>query len=203
MTIPGNADPIDPKWEQKAKELQFTALENIKSAAEKWATTISSLTGLLGIITLIKGPEDINGLTPDYQAYVGIALATTLLCAFLSIYYAAIAAQGIPSEIWANGRSLRDASQLAAKEAARRLSISRKLVIPAVLALAVAVGLTWFGERTSKADSTAAIVVQNSGAVMCGELTVGEQGNLQLKPTDKTITELNDVATLSIVDRCP
>lgn len=199
----GPQDPGDRKWAEKAQELEFNALENVKKAADKWATTIGSLTGLLGIITLIKGPEDIQGLTPLFQGLVGLFLFLTLSFAFASMYLAALAAQGEPHSIWATGPDLRRNSGIAAEKAVKRLAASRKWVIPAVVALTIAVGLTWFGQRKSDVKPTSAVVVQKSGVVLCGEITVNGQGGLQLKPKDNPVSDLNKVATLIIVDECP
>jgi hypothetical protein len=203
MSLPRAQDPNDRKWAAKARELEFDALTRVKSAAEKWATTIASLTGVFGIITLIKGPEDITELTMGARVVVGVLLFIAVLCAAGSIYLAALAAQGVPNKIWLDASSVRKAFQDAADKAADRLSCSRKLVVPAVILLAIAIGLTWFGPRpAAPIPAVNVLVVQRSGAVSCGELKSDEQGHLALKAKGELLG-LNEIVSLSTIAKCP
>ena len=90
------ASPEDREWANLADELKFEALPQIRSAAEKWTTTITSLTGVFSLITLIKGREDITDLKFEYEVAVAICLGVALLLAFVAIRQAALAAQGNP-----------------------------------------------------------------------------------------------------------
>src|SRR6476620_6625836 len=99
MTFPRAQTQDDRKWAEKAQELEFTALDRVKAAAEKWGTSITGLTGVFGTITLIKGPDDISALVWWAKGVVVVALGLAVYFACRSIYLAAIAAQGIPSGI--------------------------------------------------------------------------------------------------------
>lgn len=204
MALPRSQDQYDRKWAEKAQELEFSSLDRVKAAAEKWATSLAALTGVFGIITLIKGPEDISKLTSPCQVAVGVALLLAVVCAFSSILLAALAAQGIPKRNWYSGPVVRKKSGLAADRAAKYLFWSRVLVAPVVIALAVAIGTTWFGDRPPDSKSRSAVLaVQRSGAVLCGQLMADERGNVALKVKDQSLTILKEVESIAMIEKCP
>ena len=50
------------RWQKAADQVAVTALDLIRSAAEKWGTTIAGLTGVFSLIALIRGPEGVSQL---------------------------------------------------------------------------------------------------------------------------------------------
>jgi hypothetical protein len=50
-------------WEAVAAEAEVGSLDRVNAVADKWLTAIGTLTGVLGIVTLVKGPEDIADVT--------------------------------------------------------------------------------------------------------------------------------------------
>jgi hypothetical protein len=204
MGLPRAQDQNDRKWAEKAQELEFTASDRVKASAEKWVTSIASLTGVFGIITLIKAPEDISTLTFGWKVGVGVALLIAVTCASLSIYFGALAAQGIPRSNWLSAAAVRRGSIAAAEQASKRLHTSRVLVVPAVILLATAVAFTWFGDREIASNTpTTVLAVQKSGVVICGTLTADVQGHPALKVKDQSITILNEVVSLAVIGNCP
>jgi hypothetical protein len=209
MPNPTALTPSQRKWQDLIEVHQYNALPPIQSAAEKWAGTISTLTGVFSIAALVKGNDDIGTLTETTQWVVGGILAVALFCAFLAILCAALAAQGIPKTFTAqenpynNPDTFRDYYLEETRKAASRLNKSRFLVIPATALLAIAIGITWFGPTTPLSSATTVLVTQRAGSVICGELVDGE-GNLSLKNEQgETPSELSDVAALDIIDACP
>src|SRR5919109_4137202 len=57
---PNEATLADLQWEWRAAQQRVDALANTRAAGEKWATAITSLTGVFSLVVLIKGPEDIT-----------------------------------------------------------------------------------------------------------------------------------------------
>lgn len=66
---PGTATLSDLQWEWRAEKQKADELASTRTAGEKWATAITSLTGVFTVVVLIKGPEDITavkGTVPDW-----------------------------------------------------------------------------------------------------------------------------------------
>jgi hypothetical protein len=55
---------------RKAERLGVEELTNVRATGEKWTATISSITGIFGVVALIKGPEDITKLQGIWEALV-------------------------------------------------------------------------------------------------------------------------------------
>lgn len=198
------ASPEDREWANLADEFKFEALPQIRSAAEKWTTTITSLTGVFSLIALIKRREDITDLKFEYEVAVAICLGVALLLAFVAIRQADLAAQGNPTQIYNNPDQLEAQNGAAIEDARNKLQSSRVLVVPATLLIAVAIGITWFGPTDAATSSVSAVAIRQTGTTMCGVLSTDSSGNLLLATnTSGSPTPLEDTVTLNIVDQCP
>jgi hypothetical protein len=200
VQLPRQADAEERYWAHRLEEFQAKSLSDIHAAAEKWAGTISSLVGIFGIAGLIKGRDEIDKLSENTKLAVAILVGIALLLAFIAIYKAAKAAQGVTSEV-TTVAEFREKYEQAAKDAANNLNWSRRLVIPATLSLAVAVGVTWFGPAKDAEEKAAVVVVAKGGAASCGNL-VDQGGSLSLE-TDTGVTPIRDAVSVTPVDACP
>jgi hypothetical protein len=194
------ADPEERYWAGRMEEFTAKSLTDIHGAAEKWAGSISALVGVFGIAGLIKGREEIDKLSDDTKLAVAVLVAIALLLAFIAIYMAALAAQGMTARVWTVADFEREYKEATAA-AAGRLKWSRLLVIPATLALAIAVGLMWFGPADASNDGTSVVLVRQGGAAVCGQL-VDEGGSLSLE-TDEGTVPIEDATAVTPVDACP
>jgi hypothetical protein len=198
--------PSDLKWEEKAEQLEFESLTRVRGAAEKWAASLGAILGLLGTVLLVKGREDITRLTTLFQVLVAGSLLIALACAAIAIYLAALAAQGTPAELrWPIGSRLRTWERAEALKAKRRLKKSRWLTGAVVGILALAVGLTWFGDAQSTETSSNVLLVRKLAPPVCGKLELSPSKALQVKPSDHTAVPIEDadVSVIAIVDDCP
>jgi hypothetical protein len=186
----------------KAEELQFNALDRIKATAEKWLGTIASLTGVFGIIALISGPSDISKLNPQLRGLVVLALIIAVSCAFGSIILAALAAQGVPTRIWADGQQLKAETANRVDEAVTRLNWSRYLVVLVVISLGISIGITWYGNWNATSKTAEYFAVYNTGEVACGELSA-DGGELSLKDKSGSFHILENVKSLDSISGCP
>lgn len=67
VTPDPGATLADLKWEWRAQQQEADELASTRTAGEKWATAVTSLTGVFTAVVLIKGPEDIG----EVQGKVG------------------------------------------------------------------------------------------------------------------------------------
>lgn len=201
MAMPRPQDPIDRLWAKKAEDLQLNSLERIKSTSEKWLGTISSLTGVFGIVALIKGPSDISQLSSGLRFFVVGMVILAVISTFLSIILAALAAQGVPKKMWATGSVIRDVYTQEADKALFRLNWSRFLVIPAVIALGLAIISTWIGTWSTLSEPTNYVVIYKNGDVVCGHLASNKNKLILVGNNGPKI--LKNIKSIDIIKHCP
>lgn len=200
---PAGVGPVDVLWQKKAEELEFKALDNVRSAGEKWGVTLGALLGLTGTVLVVKGPESVTDLTSGGKLAVGLTLALAFLAAIAATVLAALAAQGTPRRLnWPSGPRLREWEHGAALKAKNRLFWSRACTLVAVLAIAVAVAFAWFGPEAEASGSTV-LLAPEQGAPLCGKLVNGSAG-VELKVGDKTTpAPPGPYTSVVAVDSCP
>ncbi|HSS41097.1 MAG TPA: hypothetical protein VLK37_00940 [Solirubrobacterales bacterium] len=195
--------PIDLRWEKKAEELEFEALPTVRGAAEKWSATLTAILGLVSTVLVVKGAEDVTKLSSESKAIIGVLLALALVAAFYAAYQAAKAAQGTPANLaWPSGPGLRTWEREQAKSAKKKLLESRAATGAAVLLMATAIALAWFGNQAESSGSTV-LMTQDAGTPLCGSLKNGPDG-LEMEIGSKKITlPKGPYDTVTQVDACP
>jgi hypothetical protein len=148
-----------------------------------------------------------SGVTCAHQS-------ATLKALSVLLYILGLSYQGVSDHLEAlnqllcksSAAQLRNQYPKLVNDAARNSQRSRIAGIVAAVALAVAIGLTWYGP-TAKApsNSTYAIVIDRSGLVRCGELHTDTGGNARLKAASggTQLEILDDLVTFLPVDECP
>lgn len=176
--------PADLHWQKEADKFVFESLTRVRDAAGRWAATITAVTGALGIVALIKGPDDFSKLAD--QTAVKVAGGGILLAVVLAVtsVYLANAARGLPRELpEVTGRTYRASVAQEVKDSVRLQGWSQWAAGLAVALLVIAVATTWFG--TKKSTATLVQVAGPSG-VVCGELVASGEGWLAVKPASAT-----------------
>jgi hypothetical protein len=202
VDVQPGADPPTPDaldWSKRASTLQLDSLKEIRGGAEKWAGSLTAVTGALGIVAIIKGPEKIEDLTSRYQIIVAVLLAIGTLLMLRGIVLAALAAQGTPGRIEFTGPTLRDFTAREAEEAADLLRFSRVVTVIGVLVAGIAVALVWFGPEAKKPPSMR-MVIRDNGTMVCGELTTGSDDNVLVAGQPIRIAEIRSIIA---VQECP
>jgi len=168
-------------WLGKAEDARFSELETIRSAAKDWASTITAVLGAVGVVSLVKGPDQLDKLTNGWKQTVAIVAAVAILAALRGIVLAALAAQGSPSSFGYEPSEYRAGYRKETILAARSLQLSRTLVVIAALAVTVAVGMMWFGTEKPQAGSRV-VAVTTDGTTVCGVMAIGKGGNIAITP---------------------
>lgn len=147
----------DLEWEIRAEQLQFEALGSVRSTAEKWAASVGAIFGIVGTVLVVKGRDDITDLKTGYQIAAGVLLLVAIVAAAWALFAAAAAAQGTPEEMgWTSGPRLRAYERRRAREARGQLKQSRIATVAGIVALLLAICVTWFGETKPKPKDSAA-----------------------------------------------
>jgi hypothetical protein len=146
----------DLRWEERAAELAFNELPDLRSTAERWVMTLGAVMGVFGVVLVIKGPSDITRISDDtVYILVGALLGGAGLCALVAIVMATFAAQGTPHRVERyTGEQVRTFYREEARLAARRLRRSRWSAVVAMVLLGGAIGATWYGTPRSVPDKS-------------------------------------------------
>jgi hypothetical protein len=136
--------PEDLRWELRAERLYASRLTDMRATAEKWTAGVTSITGVFGIVALIKGPETIGTLLMPWRWIVYGLVIAAVLVALLAIGLAAAAAGGTPRIARLSGREAHTWDGWQASAAKHELIYSRRAAFAAVFAMLAAIGITWF-----------------------------------------------------------
>jgi hypothetical protein len=202
------ASPGELAWERRAEALAPDVLARVRAQAEKWTATVSSLTGIFGIVALIKGPEDVGKLGAWSKYGVIGFLALAIFLAAYATYGAAKAAYGFPDGKQVVGAVLRRREREEARRARNMLRWSILAALGAVVALALGIGITWIASPKETSPLARVLVLDGDGVAVCGELQsapAGERRLLILEPKAKTpkAVATSAVRGLSSVAKCP
>ena len=200
---PASVGPGDRRWEKKAEDLEFKALENVRSAAEKWGASLAAILALTGTVLVVKGRESVTELSSGAQLGIGLILGVAFIVAVSATMLAALAAQGTPKDLhWPSGPRLRQWERAAALTAKQRLRWSRMLTLLSVLLIAGGVALLWYGPEAEGSGSTV-LLAPERGMPLCGSLVQGTSG-LELK-VGETSSRLppGPYSSIVAVENCP
>jgi hypothetical protein len=171
----------DRLWQQKAEAARIAELETMRTAAKDWASTIAAVTGAIGVVSLVKGPDEIDSLTANWKIAAGVLIALAVLAALRGIVLAALGAQGSPRSYGYAPAAFRRRYRGETLIAARALQASRALVVLATLLAVAATGIVWFGTKAEKAESGRVLAVTTDGTTTCGVLGVAK-GTITIAP---------------------
>ncbi len=208
---------VEAKWDKLAEDLQFTALASIRAMAEKWAGTIATLLAIFGIVTLVKGPDDLSKVTGSWgwsivpnaaiETWIILLLGLTVALAATATVLAASAAYGMPRHFRFVGEAVRRLYRDEAAAAARRLYWARSTAITAVITLSIAIGLTWLNTPDQPATPTKVLVLDNDGIRACGDLQTSTSKDqlAVLEKGKKLATPINtaDITAIATIATCP
>jgi hypothetical protein len=226
---PGGLTPDQIRWDERHQALEFESLPNIRATAKQWAASIGAVTGVFGLVALIKGREDIGELGEWWARIVYVLILLALLAALGAIVSAALAAQGTPQELgspaskwrklWLkragvenmpetlppSGAGLRVYYNVEPRIALLQLRLSRQLAVAAALLTMAAIGITWLGPA-EEASAAKVLVVKTDGSFACGDLTSGKASTVNVlakKGAMPTEISIADVLAVHSVAKCP
>lgn len=134
----------DREWAERARELEFTRLPELRRQAEGWRAGLTGLTALLAVLFVLKGRDDLDRL-PGWArgTATGLLLASFVLLAAGSLL-AVRAAHGVPGErILLGGQALRRWTEREVARVTRALDGAAVCCVLGVLLVVAAVVLTW------------------------------------------------------------
>ena len=196
----------DANWERRAQKLAGERLTALRGQGEKWAASVGALTGILGIVTLAKGPDDVSKLPSPWQGWAIALIGLAVLAGVVALLAASFAAQGWPRDSRFTGEEIRRLETSDARTARDLIGWSRIATVLAVAALIGSVGVTWWKTPADTTASGRVLVVRSSGPAVCGELqptAATESGVRLLEDSTVTPVAVSEIMALSPVKTCP
>ncbi|MFK0049906.1 hypothetical protein ACIQU4_38530 [Streptomyces sp. NPDC090741] len=192
----------DRRWAERARELEFTRLPELRRQAEGWRTGLTGLTTLLAVLMLLKGRDNLAEL-PDWAR----ALATGLLVsAFVLLVVGSLlavrAAHGVPGgEILLGGQALRRWTEQEASRVKRALSRASACCVLGVVLVVGALLLSWV---TTETAPTHLVEVRTNTGGLCGELVAadGHQVSVRTKAGGVVLVPQSTVVSLRPARTC-
>lgn len=144
-------------------------LQLVRTRAEKWLGGLTALTGLVGAVLVIKGPQSTADIATSWRAAVGLLIAAALACLMFGTYRAYQSAYGDPDRLdevntqpltGLAGR-LAKARKRAAKDAQAHFRHAVIATLAAVALLATAIGITWFAPAPPTRGASSVCILVN------------------------------------------
>lgn len=179
----------DREWQARAARLVVESLDNIRVVAGRWAATIGSLTGVLGLAALVGGPRSVDHLDGVWRVLTGVVVLLAIVAAGWATWSAAGAAQGRVGTTLSTYARLRDHVRDEEARARRLLNRSKAFSMVALAALIVALGISWFAPR----DHDEMLVIRRGDTVHCVPLN----GNVTLS------LQIDGTSTVTVDKSCP
>lgn len=186
-------------------ELGGQSLTAVRDAAGRWRDGLVALITLVTAGLVISGPEKASDMPPVWQWGVAITLVAGMLAVVISLLVSLDVAAGTPKVITLEefrrngGKALLDLEQ--AQTGARRLKTARRIAIPGIIAVLLAIG-AWL-VSPSQAESSLKVTIKTE--ILCGELKSGDKGKLILAldgESDPVTVAYADVDNMTIVEKC-
>jgi hypothetical protein len=192
---------IDAKrWAQRADDLQFTQLSNIRATAQNWRTGLAGLTSLLSVASIVIAPNLVDKLDTRWLIAAGGCAILGLLTLLYGTWQAMSAAFGIPGDaVIMTGRRLREWEAQQATDGAAALRRARRATLLALGLLSLTTVTVVAGAKVSPSPGSLVRIDSASGS-FCGHLAAAERGKLSIIGDDGTV---HTVAINSIQSEVP
>lgn len=185
-----------------------------QGAVTRWIGALGGFVGVSGVLTLIQGRDAITRLDDSAETSVAWLLYGALALITVAIIVAQVASWALPKRpaAWASAMASGAAPGGRTAAAWWQLWVSVGTAVAAVVCVAIASGIIWFGaeEQGTYALTVPGPVVDGtpgSGTVFCGWLLTDLTGAMELRPRPTESPALpvavSDYAKLAEVDNCP
>lgn len=149
------------RWAEIAEAMKFDQLARVRGLAEQWRTGLIALTALIGVVSLVRGPQTAQELPAGARTGVGVLLVVAFLLLLVGSVLSMLAAYGpLGPQDLVTGERLRrwDAEQV--QSARLQLLCAQVAMVAGLLLLgaaaATAYASTALPEQTPATDAPAA-----------------------------------------------
>ncbi|GAA1540475.1 hypothetical protein GCM10009827_069740 [Dactylosporangium maewongense] len=205
VTLRPANDPYLAEAAEAYRIAQAGRVDRLKAGAEKWIAGTTALLGVLGIVGVSLGADQVAALDVAGKAWTAVAVVVAVGAAAVAIQQAYRAAYGQPET-----RTIADDADLLAWYTAqqglpeaigRRLRGAARASAASLGALVVAIGLTWFMPAAEPASPLVKVTSQDQ-SIVCGTLLKsGTPGAVRVRRADGTVADVQ-VSSLAPTEKC-
>lgn len=157
------------RWALLAADLKFSQLDIARKQADTWRTGLATLTTLLTGVLVVRGRGDVSTLTRPFQIVVAALLGAALILLLWATMWLSRALAGPPGEeILLTGEGLEQWTNDEVRKISKALRWVPGLAAASVIAVAAAVGLTWFAPAAQGTSAPLVQVSETDGQTTCG-----------------------------------
>ena len=193
------------RWLLLAQGLKFSQLDIARKQADAWRIGLGALTALLTAVLVLQGRNNVSALTEPAQGFV-VALLALALAALIAATLLVSRSLAGPAgeEILLTGEDLERWTADEVRKISRALRLAPLLAAGGVVAVAIAVGITWLAPVQSTSAQLIK-VTESTGQQPCGQLlgANGHQLIITLAAGRVQVIPLAAVATITPVAGCP
>ncbi|MFJ8854650.1 hypothetical protein [Streptomyces sp. NPDC102437] len=197
------------RFAQLGQQLQLEQLTAVRKQAEGWRNGLTALTGLVGVVFVLKGRESVAGMPATWRwttaALLVLAFALLLTAALVAVR----AAHGqLGQRMWLSGDKLLSAVMDEVEHTHDALTAARRCSVVGLSAIVAAIAVSWVVPAEAAKDEKTAgpkVLVSTPVGITCGELVLsngdavtvktGGKGKLQRIPA-------GDVRSLTPTPQC-
>ncbi|NEC85842.1 hypothetical protein [Streptomyces sp. SID12501] len=177
----------DRRWEELARELQFSQLDQLRKQAEGWRNGLIGLTALVTVLAVLKGRDDLSKLPSPWQTVAILLLGSAFLLLVAGSLIAVRASFGKPGELLhLGGQSLRKWTLTEIRRVRQALYLSMSAFTLGMALVAAALGVSWTQTEDPAADL---VKVASTTGDFCGQLVSYTHANVTLLPTTGDTTK--------------
>jgi hypothetical protein len=190
------------RWALMAQELKFHQLDAARQQAEAWRTGLAGLTALITAILVIKGRDNVSELTQPYRTVTVLLLGVALGLLIWATMLVSRAIAGPPGkEILLSGEGLRAWSAQEVENISNAIRWAPRLAITGVVAVALAVGITWLAPAQNVGGPL--IQIDEKGGQTCGQMIGITQHQVVIQHDSNTeVLPLSAVINIEPVTAC-
>jgi hypothetical protein len=189
------------RWALLAADLKFSQLDIARKQADTWRTGLATLTTLLTGVLVLRGRDDVSTLTRPVQIVVAVLLGLALILLLWATMWVSRALAGPPGEeILLTGEDLEQWTSGEVGKISTALRWVPRMAAASVIAVAAAVGVTWFGPAAAGTPAPLVQVSETDGQITCGTF-IGETQHQLILTSGRTphTTYLPVASVLAII----
>lgn len=166
------------RFAQLGQQLQLEQLTTVRKQAEGWRNGLTALTGLVGVVFVLKGPESVAGMTTTWRWTTAALLVLAFLLLLTGALAAVRAAHGrLGHGTWLTGDELLTAVLDEVERTQDVLTAARRCSVVGLSAVVAAIAVTWVvpaeaAKETKPSGPT--VVVSTASGTTCGELVLSD-----------------------------
>jgi hypothetical protein len=174
-------------------------LGEVRASATSWQSAQIGIIGLIAVVGVVKGGDDLRKLPDDTAVLIGVLLGLAFLAAITAIYLVSFIAYRLPRFGLRIAQDADVVAWTATEKAAKRLRTGVMLTFAAALLVAAAVALTWYVDDEAT-TSLARVVTEER--TYCGDLVGADTSRAIVVERGERVVAVDPVS-LTPVDACP